>query len=105
MVPLRMLILLGGLGLYASTFSATFFPASPSSESDSKTRKEPTDLLEDKVEKQEGAVGIWIVNALRGLPTDEDLRKAYFWESRRVGEQARASLVSQWNVLCSPHSI
>lgn len=28
---------------------------------------------------------IRIVNAFRGIPTDEDLRKAYFWESRRRG--------------------
>jgi hypothetical protein len=45
------------------------------------------------MEKKESPVGIWIKNAIRGLPTDEDLRKAYFWESRRVGEQARATLV------------
>jgi hypothetical protein len=25
------------------------------------------------------------MNAIRGLPTDEDLRKTYFWESRRRG--------------------
>ena len=28
---------------------------------------------------------VWISNAIRGLPTDEDLRKTYFWESRRKG--------------------
>jgi hypothetical protein len=27
----------------------------------------------------------WIMNAVRGLPTDEDLRKTYFWESRQKG--------------------
>jgi hypothetical protein len=30
-------------------------------------------------------VSQWILNALRGLPTSEDLRKTYFWESRRLG--------------------
>jgi hypothetical protein len=25
----------------------------------------------------------WMVNAFRGLPTDEDVRKTYFWECRR----------------------
>lgn len=29
----------------------------------------------------------WFVNAIRGLPTSEDLRKIYFWESRRKGAQ------------------
>jgi hypothetical protein len=27
---------------------------------------------------------IWIRNAARGTPTDEDLRKAYFWECRKL---------------------
>jgi hypothetical protein len=35
---------------------------------------------------------IWIVNAIRGLPTSEDLRKIYFWESRRKGAQESESL-------------
>lgn len=26
----------------------------------------------------------WIINALRGLPTDEDVRKTYFWECRSL---------------------
>jgi len=26
----------------------------------------------------------WIMNAIRGLPTDEDVRKTYFWECRRL---------------------
>ena len=34
----------------------------------------------------------WIVNAIRGLPTSEDLRKNYFWESRRKGAQESESL-------------
>ena len=30
-------------------------------------------------------VAVWFMNAIRGMPNDEDLRKAYFWESRQVG--------------------
>lgn len=30
-------------------------------------------------------VGIWIKNAFRGIPTIEDLRRTYFWESLRRG--------------------
>lgn len=30
---------------------------------------------------------IWIVNALRGLPTDEDIRKVYFWVCQRLARQ------------------
>jgi hypothetical protein len=35
---------------------------------------------------------IWILNAIRGLPTSEDLRKTYFWESRRIGALETESL-------------
>jgi hypothetical protein len=35
--------------------------------------------------KKTSPVVTWIMNAIRGLPTDEDLRKTYFWESRRKG--------------------
>jgi hypothetical protein len=34
----------------------------------------------------------WILNAIRGLPTSEDLRKTYFWESRRIGARETESL-------------
>jgi hypothetical protein len=36
-------------------------------------------------ESKPSRVVTWIMNAIRGLPTDEDLRKTYFWESRRKG--------------------
>lgn len=36
-------------------------------------------------ESKPSPVVTWIMNAIRGLPTDEDLRKTYFWESRRRG--------------------
>jgi hypothetical protein len=32
-------------------------------------------------------VAVWIMNSIRSLPTSEDLRKTYFWESRRLGAQ------------------
>lgn len=81
--------------MYASTFSAAFFPSTSTSAGETSTTDESTDLVEQRAEKKEAAVGIWIKNAIRGLPTDEDLRKAYFWESRRIGEEARASLADQ----------
>jgi hypothetical protein len=33
----------------------------------------------------------WIVNALRGVPNSEDLRRAYFWEARREGSRGAAT--------------
>ena len=37
---------------------------------------------------------IWVMNALRGLPTSEDLRRAYFWQSRRLGAKETESLAA-----------
>ena len=35
-----------------------------------------------------------IMNAIRGLPTSEDLRKTYFWESKRLGARETQSLAA-----------
>ena len=40
----------------------------------------------------------WITNAIRGLPTYEDLRKAYFWESRRLGSRENEKFASEKRV-------
>jgi hypothetical protein len=40
----------------------------------------------------ESPIVTWVVNAIRGLPTSEDLRKIYFWESRRKGAEESESL-------------
>jgi hypothetical protein len=49
------------------------------------------DITPPKVPSESPFV-VWIVNAIRGLPTSEDLRKTYFWESRRKGAQESESL-------------
>jgi hypothetical protein len=33
-------------------------------------------------------------NLFLSIPTDEDLRRIYFWEARRVGEKERERFVS-----------
>ena len=38
-----------------------------------------------------GGAAVKIVNAFRGIPTDEDLRKVYYWESLRRSVQASES--------------
>ena len=43
----------------------------------------------------EDNVVIWLKNAFRGLPTDEDLRKAYFWEGRRIGAMTKEAYASE----------
>lgn len=34
---------------------------------------------------KESPYATWVSNAIRGLPTDEDIRRSYFWECRRLG--------------------
>lgn len=78
------------------TFQAAYL-AKSKGENEETLSKE---FLELEVERPKSPISIWIMNAIRGLPTNEDLRKAYFWESRRVGEEARATLVDvhKWTV-------
>lgn len=33
----------------------------------------------------------WVTNAIRGVPTSEDLRRTYFWEARREGARGAAA--------------
>lgn len=46
-------------------------------------------------DESEDAPLVWLINALRGLPTDEELRKTYFWKGRRIGERKRESYASE----------
>lgn len=43
---------------------------------------------------EESPIATWITNALRGLPTSEDLRRTYFWESRRLGAKETESIAA-----------
>jgi hypothetical protein len=52
----------------------------------------PVDIVTMRKEANEKPYLIWIMNAIRGLPTSEDLRKTYFWESRRLGKLETESL-------------
>lgn len=40
----------------------------------------------------------WIMNALSSVPNDEDLRKAYFWESARISERESSQLAAERRV-------
>lgn len=40
----------------------------------------------------------WFMNGLRSLPTNEDLRRAYFWESRRLGSYENEKFASEKRV-------
>jgi hypothetical protein len=72
---------------YAVTFLdrfGYFFDSSTVPSDQSGTLVEPT-LPANPEESKPSPLVRWIMNAIRGLPTDEDLRKTYFWESRRKG--------------------
>ena len=43
---------------------------------------------------EDSPVATWITNALRGVPTSEDLRRTYFWESRRLGASETESIAA-----------
>jgi hypothetical protein len=53
------------------------------------------DVDSEDQDQKEGTVAIWIMNALRSLPTSEDLRKTYFWESFRIGYKESEKHMSQ----------
>jgi hypothetical protein len=80
LVPTQALFLVGGVLQYAITFKSRFgrfFNA----------RTSPTnDTLRSSVREEDvgsSQYTTWIMNAVRGLPTDEDIRKTYYWESLR----------------------
>lgn len=93
LIPTRYIVLAAGLAQYVATFvfrygkelgiMSTKKPAPTSLESHGKT------VNDAKANSTSSPFAVWVSNAIRSLPTNEDLRKAYFWESRRLGaEQA-----------------
>ena len=82
-------MLCGGLAQYSVTFMNRFgniFQRSKEAAKQDGSAKETANFPENqKIETASLPILIWIMNAFRGLPTQEDLRKTYFWESRRRG--------------------
>lgn len=89
-IPTRLLVLAGGLGQFAATFYSAFVEGP-------KRQISSTDLAvtidDDENPKQDPFV-TRAMNFFTSLPTDEDLRRTYFWESRRVGERERQKLAA-----------
>merc|ERR1712157_531018 len=44
-------------------------------------------------DKKPNPLAIKIINAIRSIPTNEDLRKTYFWESRQLGNETADKIV------------
>lgn len=91
LVSSRVIILSIGLAQYAINFKARFGHWVRVQQA------QKVDELSIAEEKEEGASPFvtWIFNGLRGIPTSEDLRKTYFWESRRLGSAEMESLAAE----------
>lgn len=76
--------------MYQAQFGATYYAKfmTPSAEI--------TPVQKDKVndESEAANTGNPLENLFLSIPTDEDLRRIYFWEARRVGEKERERFVS-----------
>ncbi len=82
-IPTRIVILLAGVGQFSATFYTEFI-AMPTP----KIHREMSD--DDETQPSRGNV---FENLFLSLPTDEDLRRTYFWEACRLGEREREKYV------------
>ena len=95
-IPTRAIIFLCGIAHYAATFAARFGPLFRNEAKGEERNKSPVDV---GVKEQRGSpLATWFTNALQSVPTDEDLRKAYFWESVRIGERESSKLAAEKRV-------
>jgi len=86
LIPTRVVILCLGLGQYAYTFMSAFYY---------KTESSPVMTTESNDAASDASpVLTWLINFLFSTPTDEDLRRCYFWETRRHAEQDLAKITS-----------
>ena len=83
LTPTRALVFLAGIVQYCGTFFARFGPALIGS----CLPDNPKESRHGSGDKQAAApLAIWLANAFDSIPTDDDLRKAYFWESVRMSD-------------------
>ena len=92
-VPTRALIVVAGIGQYA----ITFFAAYGSSLFDKKETR--SRITSEKGAAKNNPTSVRLSNFFLSLPTDEDLRRTYFWEARREGERARKDLALKKRIL------
>jgi hypothetical protein len=80
-VPTRAIVCVGGTAQYAVTLLARL--------KDLQSQQKDNEKPVASTEKQQTAPPMlgWVLNAISSIPNDEDLRKAYFWESARISER------------------
>ena len=98
-IPTRAIILVAGLGQYAASFYAAFGKKFSRSSKKDPSPPTPISRASSPETKSGPAAATRIANFIAGLPTDEDLRRAYFWEARREGEKAREELALKKRML------
>ena len=98
-IPTRHIVLLSGLAQYGVTFFEKYGeylgltkstePAESTPEINDLSALSQVDRSDEMEKKKNKSVPflVWITNAIRSIPTQEDLRKAYFWESRQLGSE------------------
>jgi hypothetical protein len=79
LIPTRIVVLIGGLAQFGVTYYEKFISQ----------RKKKKEVSSDEKKADVADVGNPIENMFLSIPTDEDLRRTYFWEARRVGESER----------------
>lgn len=86
-IPTRWIVLAAGNTLFIMNFMSVYYPQ-PSS------IVPKSDLSSKKVEHYDPYI-TRAINFFEGIPTDEDLRRYYFWEAIKVGEQEREILATR----------
>jgi len=92
LIPTRLLILCAGLGQYVVTFM-TAFNGNRSKLVEEKIK--PVLETTDKKEEFPEPISTRIKNFFYSIPTNEELRRYYFWETRRVVEREREILANK----------
>eukprot|EP00984_Skeletonema_dohrnii_P029267 scaffold19714_cov144-Skeletonema_dohrnii-CCMP3373.AAC.1 len=80
LIPTRIVILIGGVAQFGATYYDKYM---------SPRKKKREMSSEDKKTDASDVGGNVFENMFLSIPTDEDLRRTYFWEARRVGERER----------------
>lgn len=95
-IPTRAIVFACGMLQYVATLS-THLTGLKSAQSN-KEKIQTTDLTAQKNKQTSPSVVSWVLNALSSVPTDEDLRKVYFWESSRIGERESSKRATEKRV-------
>jgi C2 domain len=84
-IPTRILVFGFGTNLFGFSFWSKFAPLLKKETKISKSRKKAKDSF----------ISNWILNFFHSIPTDDDLQKAYFWESARMSELGSSTVIME----------